>query len=90
MNCHISPYEMAGRENHEPTRPRKLLLKKRELTKIKAELDQRGLTLVPLSVFFLRGLAKVELGLARGKRIHDHRETLKKRDAEREIRRAVG
>lgn len=89
VNCHISPYEMAGRAGHEPTRPRKLLLKKRELRKLQARMEEKGLTLVPLSVYFVRGLAKVELGVGRGKQFHDKRETLKKRDAEREMRRAA-
>jgi len=90
LNCHISPYEQANRNNHEPMRPRKLLLKRRELEKIRAKIEVKGLTIVPLSIYFVRGLAKTELGICRGKRIHDHRETLKKRDAEREMRRSYG
>lgn len=89
LNCHISPYEMAGRENHEPMRPRKLLMKKRELRRLRAKVEERGHTLVPLSIYFVRGLAKVEVGLARGKQAHDKREDVKKRDAEREMRRAM-
>jgi SsrA-binding protein len=87
LNCHISPYEKAFRDNHEPMRPRKMLLHKRELRRLKAKVEERGHTLVPLSIYFIRGLAKVEIGLCQGKRMHDRREDMKKRDADREIRR---
>jgi SsrA-binding protein len=70
-------------------RPRKLLLRKRELVRLRAKVEERGLTLVPLVIYFLRGRAKVELGLARGKQTHDKRQDVKKKDAEREMRRAV-
>jgi len=90
LNCHISPYEQASRNNHEPMRPRKLLLRKRELVKIRAKIEVKGLTIVPLSLYFVRGFAKTELGICRGKRVHDHRESLKKREAEREMRRSYG
>ena len=86
LNAHISTYDKAAYGNHEPTRPRKLLMRKRELKKLKAKVEERGHTLVALSLYFVRGLAKVELGLARGKRTHDRREDMKKRDAEREMR----
>jgi SsrA-binding protein len=88
MNCHISPYERAGHVNHEPMRPRKLLLRRRELRRLKTKIEERGLTVVPLSIYFRRGIAKTELGLARGKARHDKRQDVKRRDAEREIRRA--
>jgi SsrA-binding protein len=88
LNCHISPYEKAHRDNHEPMRPRKLLLHRRELKRLRTKVEERGHTLIPLSLYFLRGKAKVELGLCRGKRQRDRREDLKRRDAERELRRA--
>ncbi len=87
LNCHISPYEQAHRFNHEPMRPRKLLLRKREIKRLKTKVEERGHTLVPLSIYFVRGLAKVELGLCQGKQTHDRREDMKKRDADRELRR---
>ncbi|MEN8151053.1 MAG: SsrA-binding protein SmpB [Planctomycetota bacterium] len=88
VNCHIATYDEASYNNHEPTRSRKLLLTKRELKKIRERIDQRGFTIVPLSLYFTRGLAKVELGVCRGKATHDRRESLKKREAEREMRRS--
>jgi len=87
LNCHISPYDQAHRFNHEPMRPRKLLLKKREIKRLKTKVEERGHTLVPLSIYFVRGLAKVELGLCQGKQTHDRRDDMKKRDADRELRR---
>lgn len=89
LGMHIGPYEQGNRENHEPTRPRKLLLHQREIRQLIARVEQRGFTLVPLSVYFKQGRAKMELGLARGKSAGDRRETLKKRDAERELRQAA-
>ncbi|MHC4470658.1 MAG: SsrA-binding protein SmpB [Planctomycetota bacterium] len=86
VNCHISAYEPASRTNHEPTRPRKLLLKKQQLKRLRTKVEERGYTLVPLSLYFTRGLAKVEIGLVSGKRQRDRRQDLKKRDAEREMR----
>jgi len=89
IGCHIDPYKAGGYTNHDPVRPRKLLMHKREIRRIKSKLDEKGLTLVPLSMYFKRGLAKVELGLVRGKKFHDKRETLKKRDAQRSMDRAM-
>lgn len=90
INCHIKPYAHGNVMNHEPTRPRKLLLHRREIRKLATKVTQRGLTLVPLQIYFnKRGLAKVELALARGKAAHDKREAIKKRDQEREIRAAL-
>lgn len=86
-NLHISPYEPGNRFNHDPLRPRKLLLNRRELRKLVGQVEQKGLTLVPLDLHFRRGLAKVTLALARGKKLHDKREDVRKRDAEREIAR---
>lgn len=87
LNCHISPYDQAHRYNHEPMRVRKLLLKKREIKRLKTKVEERGHTLVPLTIYFVRGLAKVELGLCQGKKTHDRREDMKKRDSDRELRR---
>jgi SsrA-binding protein len=86
-NLHISPYEHGNRFNHDPLRPRKLLLHTRELRKLLGQVEQKGLTLVPLDLHFRRGVAKVTLALARGKKLHDKRDDLKRRDAEREMQR---
>ena len=87
-NLHISPYEAGNRFNHEPLRPRKLLLHRRQLRKLIGQVEQKGLTLVPLDIHFQRGIAKVTLALVRGKKLHDKRDDLRRRDAEREIQRA--
>lgn len=86
-NLHISPYDPGNRFNHDPLRPRKLLLHRRELRKLIGQVEQKGLTLVPLDLHFSRGIAKVRLALVRGKKLHDKREDVRKRDAEREIAR---
>ncbi len=86
---HISPYDPASRWNADPTRPRKLLLHRREIRRLIGALGEKGYTLIPLDLYFRRGYAKVTLALARGKKLHDRREDLKRRDAEREIERAV-
>lgn len=90
-NAHIAEYTKGTHYNHEPTRPRKLLLSKRELNKLEKKVKEKGFTIVPLALFISdRGFAKLEIALARGKKIHDKRETIKKRDLEREIgRRAI-
>ena len=85
----ISPYEPATRANADPMRERKLLLHKREIAKLSGKLNESGLTLVPLSLYFKDGRAKVELALARGKRRYDKRQALKKRQDEREAQRSV-
>jgi len=84
---HISPYEHGSIYNHEPTRKRKLLLQKKQIRKLFAALKEKGLTLIPLSVYFKGQYAKVELALAKGKKSYDKRETIAKRDAEREMAR---
>jgi SsrA-binding protein len=84
-NLHISPYEQGNRFNHDPLRVRKLLLHRRELLKLVGKVDQKGLTLVPLDLHFRRGVAKATIALVRGKKLHDKREDLKKRDAQREM-----
>ncbi|HLA37454.1 MAG TPA: SsrA-binding protein SmpB [Candidatus Brocadiales bacterium] len=86
---HIGPYEQAGMEAHEPKRPRKLLLNKEEVKKILGKMQQRGFTLVPVSLYFKNGYAKVELALAKGKDLADKRETLRLRVVEREVQRAL-
>lgn len=88
-NLHISPYEQGNRFNHDPVRPRKLLLHRRELRKLVGQVEQKGLTLVPLDLHFRSGVAKVSLALVRGKKLHDKRDDAKKRDAEREIARGM-
>ena len=88
VNAHVSPYDKAGRDNPEPRRERKLLMHRAELARLGPKLAERGFTLVPLSLYFKAGRAKVELGLARGKKQYDKREALKKREQDREIERA--
>jgi SsrA-binding protein len=90
QNAHISPYDHATIENHEPLRPRKLLLHRREIRKLTGQLKEKGLTLIPLRIYLKDNRAKVELGLARGKRDYDKRATIKKREAQKQIERAVG
>jgi SsrA-binding protein len=87
---HIPEYTQGTWTNHEPRRVRKLLLRRMEISRLIGKLQESGLTLVPLSVYFSDGWAKVELGLARGKRTYDKRQDLAKRDAEREMQRVVG
>lgn len=89
INLHISPYERGGWTNHEPTRSRKLLLHKREIRRLIGAVEREGLTLIPLELYFKRGIAKVTLALGKGKKLHDKRETSRERDAEREIARIV-
>lgn len=89
-SCNISPYPQAGYAQHEPTRERKLLLHRREIRKLYNKVTQKGLTLIPLKIYFSeRGIIKVLLGLARGKKIHDKREDIRKRDDSRAIERAM-
>ncbi len=88
-NVHISPYSHRGSSDHEPTRRRKLLLHRREIRKLIGKTVERGLTLVPTRMYFKNGRIKVEISLARGKKAHDKRETIKRRDADRETRAAV-
>jgi SsrA-binding protein len=86
----IAPYESAGYAVHAPARPRKLLLHARQIRRLIGAVEQQGLTLVPLDLHFANGRAKVTLALAKGKKLHDRREDLKRRTAEREAARAVG
>ena len=89
MGSHIDEYDHGNRWNHDPRRKRKLLLHSREIRKLTQKINERGCTLVALSLYFVRGLAKVELGLARGKKMFDRREDLKQRDNDRDMRRAL-
>jgi SsrA-binding protein len=89
VGAYIAPYEFAREGGHDPERERKLLLHRREIDRIGGQLAEKGLTLVPLQVYFKDGKAKVELGLAKGKTSYDKRETIKERDHEREMDRAV-
>lgn len=88
-NAHISPYGPASQFGHEPTRPRKLLLHHEEIARLRGKVQERGLTLVPLRLYFKNGRAKVELALARGKKHYDKRESIKEREVQREIDRAM-
>jgi SsrA-binding protein len=90
LNTHISPWPQAGTHfNHEPIRPRKLLLHAEEISRLKAKVAQKGLTLVPLKLYFVRGRAKLEIGVARGKKLYDKRDSLAERDSQRDIARAL-
>ena len=89
-NCHIDPYEKASiKYNHEPRRDRKLLAKKREIHQLESELQQRGTTLIPLAIYFKNGMANLELGVARGKQQHDKRDTIRRKEQDREMRRMM-
>jgi len=86
---HISPYEQGNIFNHDPTRPRKLLMHKREIAKLLAEVQQQGLTLIPTAIYFKGSRTKVAIGLARGKKLYDKRATQAERDSKRKIERAI-
>jgi SsrA-binding protein len=87
LNAHIQPYESGGYVNHDPTRSRKLLLHRKEIRRLIGAVERQGLTLIPLELYFKKGVAKVALALAKGKKVHDKRETQRQRDAEREMAR---
>jgi SsrA-binding protein len=87
MEAHISPYEQANRENHEPRRPRKLLMHKREIRKLVGKVAERGFSLIPLQLYFKNGKVKVKLALAKGKKAYDKRESIRKKDQRREMER---
>lgn len=88
LNAHIAPYTQGGYVNHEPTRSRKLLLHRREIRRLIGSVERQGLTLIPLELYFRKGKAKISLALAKGKKLHDKRDTERQRDAEREMARA--
>ncbi|HJQ21192.1 MAG TPA: SsrA-binding protein SmpB [Gemmatimonadaceae bacterium] len=87
LNAHIQPYDRGGYVNHEPARSRKLLLHRKEIRRLIGAVERQGLTLIPLELYFKKGIAKVALALAKGKKLHDKRDTERQRDAEREMAR---
>jgi len=87
MGLHISPFEKGNINNHDPKRDRKLLLHRKEIRKLVGKISEKGLTLVPLRLYFKNNIAKIELGLARGKKLHDKREAVARREVERQLRR---
>ena len=89
VNSHIAQYPGGNRYNHEPTRPRKLLLHQREIDDLSSEVERKGYTLVPLKLYLKNGIAKVELGLGRGKKQYDKREAIAQRDDQRQMQRAL-
>lgn len=89
FNCHISPYSHGNIMNHDPLRTRKLLLHRKEIERIRGKALQKGYTILPLKVYFKNSHAKVEIGLARGKKLYEKRETIKEREAKRTIERAM-
>jgi SsrA-binding protein len=89
MNAHISPYSHGNRENHNPTRARKLLLHRSEIDKLAGKVQEKGLTIVPTKMYLKNGRIKVELAVAKGKKLYDKRETERRREADRETRRAI-
>ncbi len=88
LDVHISPYAFGNRFNHDPLRPRKLLLHNREIHRLMGKVQERGFSLIPLNIYFSHGRAKVELALAKGKKLYDKRETLRRKAMEREVRRS--
>jgi len=89
INCHISPYSHGNITNHEPLRTRKLLLHKKEIERLRGQIAQKGYSLIPLKIYFKGSFAKVEIGLAKGKRQYEKRDAIKKKEADREIERAM-
>jgi len=89
MEAHIAPYAEANRFNHEPRRPRQLLLHKREIRKLRDNVRKKGLTIIPTRVYLKNGRAKVEIALARGKKLHDKRQAIAKRETERDLKRQI-
>lgn len=89
INAHIAPYDPASSENHDPKRDRKLLLNKKEIAKLWDQVRQKGVTIVPTSIYLKKGRAKVEIAIAKGKQKHDKRQALAKKDAQREIERIL-
>ena len=88
-NCHISPFDHGNRYNHEPLRTRKLLLTKKEILKIDSKVKKDGYTVVPLEIYIYKGFAKLQIALAKGKKLHDKREDIAKKDQKREIERMM-
>jgi SsrA-binding protein len=90
VQAHISPYSHGNKQNHDPLRPRKLLLHKSEIDRLNAKVAQEGRTVIPLRLYFKHGIAKAEIAIARGKKSYDKRESMAKRDAERDMQRELG
>ncbi|HEX4922457.1 MAG TPA: SsrA-binding protein SmpB [Bdellovibrionales bacterium] len=88
QNAHISEYKPSSYNNHAPERKRKLLMKRHEIDKLEAAVVEKGLTIVPLKIYFSKGIAKVEIALVKGKKVHDKRDSIKDRDVKRELSRA--
>ncbi|MBX9667459.1 MAG: SsrA-binding protein SmpB [Candidatus Obscuribacterales bacterium] len=88
-NCHVSPYDHGNRFNHDPDRKRRLLLHKAEIRKLKAKVQEKGLSLIPLKLYFNHNRAKVALALCRGKKIYDKRDSISKRDSQRQLERTI-
>ena len=89
FNVHIAPYDQAGYATHDPTRPRKLLLHRKEINRLAGAITEKGLTIVPLRVYLKNNRAKVEIALARGKKLYDKREAIAERDSRRDVERAL-
>src|SRR5256885_15968610 len=89
VGCHINPYSHGTDANHEPERDRKLLLHRKEISRLTGKVAERGLTLIPMRLYFKSGRAKLEIGLARGKKLHDKRSALRERETKREMEKAV-
>ena len=89
LDMHVSPYEQGNRENHDPERPRKLLLNRREIFKIQKAMNEKGVTLIPTRLYLKNGLAKVEIAIATGKKNYDKRQAVAKKDANRQIQRTL-
>lgn len=89
INCHISPYPNAGPFNHEPLRNRKLLLNRLEIERLESQTQEKGFSLIPLKMYFKNGKAKIEIGVGRGKKLYDKRETIKRREQDREMSKAM-
>lgn len=89
VDVHIAPYDQAGRENHEPQRRRKLLLNRREIDRLAAQAQQKGYTVVPTRLYLKDGRAKIEIALARGKKLYDKRQSIAERDSKRQVERAI-
>ncbi|MDP7158890.1 MAG: SsrA-binding protein SmpB [SAR324 cluster bacterium] len=89
QNVHISPYDFGNRHNHDPLRPRRLLLHREEIRRLYGKIREQGLTLIPLKLYLKKGCVKLELGLVKGKKLHDKREAIKRREAQREVERSL-
>ena len=89
QNVHIAPYDFGNRHNHDPLRPRRLLLHREEIYRLSGKIREQGLTLIPLKLYLKKGRVKLEIGLVKGKKLHDKREAIKRRDAQREVERSL-